>query len=83
MTKYDLQLITIRKEMIKVEREEEERHNGEDGEDGEDERKREVTIDQIEAYLEEKENCSRPSTLLVGNSVRRNSELLPIGTLLF
>ena len=47
-----------------------------------DEKKKEVTIDQVEAYLKEKENGPQPSTLLVGNSVRVDSELLPIGTLL-
>ena len=71
-----MQLIAIRKEMVEMEEGEGERKTGND------ERKREVTIDQIEAYLKEKESCSRPSTLLVGNSVRMSSDLLPIGTLL-
>ena len=48
----------------------------------EDEERERVTMKTMEDYLHSQEGQARPSTLLVGNSLRMSSELLPIGTLL-
>lgn len=72
--------MSIRKEMIN--QQVTGRMEVEDENENENEKRERVTMNTMEEYLQSQEAQARPSTLLVGNSLRMSSELLPIGTLL-